>query len=160
MDDNRTELEKAKAQVAGLERFLRSRLLNALTRLLLVLVLVGGLVSASLPGSHFLESASFFLVVGAACATWLIVRYFHFVRSLRSDPLHEVARLQKNRKVRNAGFVDTPQSSGGPPLVQEHSYSEAPETDTYGAPRDVDVFGQKSDGGVNRTDDPSRGPIE
>lgn len=159
MDDNRTDLEKATAQVAGLERFLRSRLLNALIRLFLLLVLIGGLVSASLPGSHFLESASIFLVVAAACSTWLVVRYFQLVRSLRSDPLREVARLHKNRKVRNAGFVDTPQSSGGPPLVQEHSYSEVPETDAYGALRDVDVFGQKSDG-VNRTDDPSRGPIE
>jgi hypothetical protein len=38
--------------------------------------------------------------------------------------------------------------------------SNAPETDPYAALRDIDILGQKSDDGVNRTDDPSRGPIE
>jgi hypothetical protein len=38
--------------------------------------------------------------------------------------------------------------------------SNVPKADPYAALRDIDVFGQKSDDGVNRTDDPSRGPIE
>jgi hypothetical protein len=39
-------------------------------------------------------------------------------------------------------------------------YSDIPENDAYEALRDIDVLGQKSADGVNRTDDPSRGLIE
>jgi hypothetical protein len=76
MDDSRTDLEKATAQVAGLERFLRSRLLNTMTRLVIALVLIGGLISANTSGSHFLETVSVCLLVTAAFATWFIAHYF------------------------------------------------------------------------------------
>jgi hypothetical protein len=46
------------------------------------------------------------------------------------------------------------------PRDDEPSASDAPETDPYAALRDIDVLGQKWADGVNRTDDPSRGPIE
>jgi hypothetical protein len=160
MDDDRTDLEKATAQVAGLERFLRARLLNALTRLFLVLLLVGGLISAATPGSHFLETASICLVVAVACATWFIVRHFQLVRALHTDPMREVARLHEKRSIKNAGFVDEAQSSTGLLRNSERRESDAPETDAYGALRDIDILGQNSEDGVNRTDDPSRGPIE
>jgi hypothetical protein len=160
MDDSRTDLEKATAQVAGLERFLRARLLNTITRLFLVLVLVGGLISAATPGSHFLETASICLVVAAAFATWFVVHYLQLVRGLHTDPVREVARLHKKRKIKNAGFVDTAQSSRGLARAGERGDSDAPETDGYDAMRDVDILGQRSEDGVNRTDDPSRGPIE
>jgi hypothetical protein len=159
MDDSRTDLEKATAQVAGLERFLRARLLNTLTRLFLALLLIGGLISANL-GSHFLETASIFLVVAAAFATWFIVHYLQLVRGLHTDPVREVARLHKKRTIKKAGFVGAAQSSRDLPRAGERRDSDAPETDRYGALRDIDVLGQKSDDGVNRTDDPSRGPIE
>lgn len=38
--------------------------------------------------------------------------------------------------------------------------TDVPEADPYSALRDIDVFGQGSADGMNRTDDPSRGPIE
>jgi asparagine N-glycosylation enzyme membrane subunit Stt3 len=160
MDDSSTDLERAAAQAPGLERFLRARLLNTLTRLFLVLVLVGGIISASTRGSRFLETASICLVVAAAAATWSIVHYLQLVRALRTNPVSEVARLHKKRKIKNAGFVDEAQSTEGPPRLSEPRYSDVPENDAYSALRDIDVLGQKSDDGVNRTDDPSRGPIE
>jgi hypothetical protein len=160
MDDSRTDLEKATDQVEGLERFLRANLLNTLTRLFFVLVLVGGLIIAATSESHFLETASICLVVTAAIATGLLVRYLQLVRRLQTDPVREVARLHKKRKIQNAGFVDAPQSTRGLPQARVRRDSDAPETDNYGALRDIDVLGQKSDDGVNRTDDPSRGPIE
>jgi hypothetical protein len=165
MDHSTTDLERAASQVAGLERFLRARLFNALTRLFLVLVLVGGLITALTPGSHFLETASICLVVAVAFATWFVAHYLRLVRGLRTDPVHAVARLHKKRKVKSAGFVDVTQSSKDLPQARELRDSDAPETDApktdpYAALRDVDVFDQKSADGVNRTDDPSRGPIE
>jgi hypothetical protein len=160
MVDGRSDLERATAQVAGLERFLRARLLNTLTRLLLVLVLVGGLITAVTPGSHFLETASICLVAAAAFATWFVVHYLQLVRGLHADPVRVVARLDKKRAVKNAGFVDAAQPSRSLPGDDEASDSDAPKTDPYAALREIDVFGQKSEDGVNRTDDPSRGPIE
>jgi hypothetical protein len=38
--------------------------------------------------------------------------------------------------------------------------SDVPKADPYLALREIDVLGQGSDNGLNRTDDPSRGPIE
>jgi ABC-type nickel/cobalt efflux system permease component RcnA len=160
MDDGTTDLERATVQAPALERFLRTRLFNSLTRLFLVLVLVGGIISASTPGSHFLETASICLVAAVAVATWLFVRYLQLVRRLRTDPVREVAKLHKKRKIQKAGFVDATESSMDRPRISEHRYSDAPESDDYDALRDVDVLGQKSADGVNRTDDPSRGPIE
>jgi hypothetical protein len=130
-----------------------------------VLVLVGGLITALTPGSHFFETASICLVVAAAFATWFIVHCLQLIRGLRADPVHTVARLHKKRKIKNAGFVDVTPSSNDLPRVSESRDSDDPETDApgtdpYAALRDVDVFDQKSADGVNRTDDPSRGPIE
>jgi hypothetical protein len=160
MNDSRTDLEKVTAQVAGLERFLRTRLLNALTRLFLVLVLIGGTISALTPGGHFLETASICLAVALALATWFILRYLQIVRGLHTDPVREVARLHKKRTIKNAGFVDATPSCGGAPRAGRRRDSDVAETERDGAIRDVDVLGQKSDDGVNRTDDPSRGTIE
>ena len=42
MDDSTTDLERVTVQAAGLERFLRARLLNRMTRLFLVLWSSGG----------------------------------------------------------------------------------------------------------------------
>jgi hypothetical protein len=158
MDDGRTDLEKATAQVAGLERYLRTRLLNTLTRLFIATVLIGGLISAA--SSHFLETISICLAVAAVFATWLVVHYFRLVRGLRSDPVRTVSRLHQKRTIKNAGFVDGVRSSDVSPLTRQRPAPDVSETDRYGPLRDVDVLGQKSDDGVNRTDDPSRGPIE
>ena len=160
MDDNRTDREKGTAQVAGLERFLRARLLNALTRLFLILVLVGGLISALTPGSHFLETASICLALAVGFAIWFIAQYLQHVRGLHTDPVREVARLHKKRSIKRAEFVHAAQTSTGLPRASEDRNSDAPVKDPYEALREVDVFGQKSEDGVNRTDDPSRGPIE
>jgi hypothetical protein len=160
VEDNRTELEKATAQVEGLQRFLRARLLNTMTRLFLALVIIGGLIIAKTPGSHSVETASICLAVAAAFAIWFVVHYLQSVRGLHHDPVREVAKLHKKRTIKNAGFVDADQSSTGLPRVGERRDSNASETDRYGAMRDVDVLGQKSDDGVNRTEDPSGGPIE
>lgn len=160
MDDSATDLEKATVQAPGLRRYLKARLLNSLTRLFLVLVLAGGIISASTPGSHFLETASICLVVAVAVATWLIARYLQLVRALRTNPIREVAKLHKKRKIKNAGFVDAPRTTMDRPQNSEHRYSGDQQSDAYDALRDIDVLGQKSDDGVNRTDDPSRGPIE
>jgi hypothetical protein len=130
-----------------------------MTRLFLVLVLVGGLISSATPGSHFLETASICLAVAVASATWLIAHYLRLVRCLHTDPVREVAILHKKRKIKSAGFVDAAQSSMGLPRTGERRDSDTPETDGYDAMRDIDVLGQKSDG-VNRADDPTRGPIE
>jgi len=158
MDDGRTDLEKAKDQVEGLERFLRSRLLNLLTLLFIALVLIGGIISAA--GPHFLESASICVAVAAVVAIGFIVRYFQIVRGLHTDPVGEVARLHKKRTIKNAGFVESTQSSKGSMRAGQRRDWDDLESDRYGAMRDVDVLGQKSDDGLNRTDDPSRGPIE
>jgi hypothetical protein len=160
MVDSRTDLEKATAQVEGLERFLRTRLLNKLTRLFLALVLIGGTVSALTPGGHFLETTAICIAVALAFATWFVMRYLQIVRGVHTDPVRKVARLHKKRTIKNAGFVDGTQSSGGFPRAGRRRDSAAVETQRYGAMRDIDVLGQKSDDGVNRTDDPSRGPIE
>ena len=160
MEDTRTDLEKVVAQVAGLERFLRSQLLNALTKLFIALVLIGGIITALTPGSHALEVAGVCLVVAGALATWFVVHYFQTLRGLRNDPLVEVTRLHKKRKVRAAGFVAeewTGTAGARPGAVRDEDNSE---TSEYGAMDDVDILGQKSAGGVNRTDDPSLGPIE
>ena len=160
MEDSRTELEKATAQVEGLERFLRARLLNTMAGLFLVLLLVGGLILAATPRSHFLETASICVVVAAASAIGFIVHYLRLVRDLHTDPVREVARLHKKRTIRDAGFVDGAESSRGVPRAGEGRDSDARDSDRYGAMRDIDVLGQKSNDGVNRTEDPSRGPIE
>jgi len=157
MDDSRTDLEKATAQVAGLERFLRARLFNTLTRLFIALMLIGGIVSAATPG--FLESASICLAVAAVLAAWFIFHYFQSIRGLHTDPLREVARLRKSRVVQRAGFIDAAQSSSAR-SAGERRDSDASEADGYDILRGIDILGQKSDDGVNRTDDPSRGPIE
>ena len=160
MDDGAADLEKAAAQAPGLERFLRGRLVNTSTFLFLVVVLVGGIISASTPGSHFLETASICLFVAAACAGWLVARYLLLVRRLRNDPVSEIAKLHRKRSIKKAGFVDEVQSSVGQQQFGEGHQSDPPASDAYGLLRDIDILGQKSADGVNRTDDPSRGPIE
>jgi hypothetical protein len=159
MDDNRTDLEKATAQVEGLGRFLRARLLKTMTLLFFILLLFGGIIISATPSSHFLETTSICLGVAAAFAAGSVVHYFQIVRSLHNDPVREVARLHKKRSVRNAGFVDAAESTEALPHATRRE-SDYPGADAYGAMRDIDVLGQKSDDGVNRTDDPSRGPIE
>jgi hypothetical protein len=159
MDDSRTDLEKAAAQVEGLERFLRARLLKTMTLLFFILLLFGGIIISATPSSHFLETASICLGVAAAFAAGFVMRYFQLVRGLHNDPVREVARLHKKRSVKDAGFFDAPESTGALPHAARRD-SDYRESDAYGALRDIDVLGQKSDDGVNRTDDPSRGPIE
>lgn len=159
MNNDASDPGRLAAQVPGLERYLRSRLFNTLTRLLLILVLVGGVISASTPGSHFLETASICCVVALALAAWFVGHYLQLVRRLRTNPAREVARLHKRSRIKNAGFVDDSASSAISRAGGEHRRSSAPEDD-YAALRDVDVLGQKSAEGLNRTDDPSRGPIE
>jgi hypothetical protein len=46
------------------------------------------------------------------------------------------------------------------PRDDEPSDSDPHKADPYAALRDIDVFNQKSEDGLNRTNDPSRGPIE
>lgn len=121
-------------------------------------MLVGGIVSAATP--DFLETASICVAVAAALAAWFIFQYFQVIRGLHSDPVHEVASLHKRRVIKSAGFVDAAQSSSNSRSAGERRDSDAPETDGYGVMGDIDILGQKSDDAVNRTDDPSRGPIE
>jgi hypothetical protein len=104
MDDNRTDPEKVTAQAAGLERFLRTRLLNTMTRLFLVLVLVGGLFTAVTPESHMLETASICLVVAVGFATWFIVHFVLLNRGLHTDPERVITHLHKKRSFKKAGY--------------------------------------------------------
>ena len=103
MTDDETDLEKAHAKVAGLERWLRARLLNGLTSLLLMLLIVGGLISALSP--HFLLTLSICASVCVMIAVWMTVRTLLIIRELRTQPEHAVARLTKWRKVERAGFI-------------------------------------------------------
>ena len=126
-------------------------------------MVVGGLFTGITPESHMLETASICLVLAAMFATWFIVHFVLLVRGLHTNPKREVARLHKKRKIEKAGFGYAAQLSRGLPRAGERRDSGTLESDSHETMRDIDILGQTSEDGtdgVNRSDDPSRGPIE
>jgi cation transporter-like permease len=103
--EDETDLEKALAKAEGLKRWFRARLLNGLTRLLIVLFIIGGLFTSLTPEPHMLLTASICVSVCVVIAVVMTVRIVLILRELRRHPEQAVARLTKWRKLRRAGFV-------------------------------------------------------
>jgi hypothetical protein len=105
MLDEETDEEKVRAKAAGLEQWFRARLWNGLTRVFLVLLIPGGLLTATRPESQMLLTASICVSVCAVVAVVMTVRILWILHELRSRPEHAVERLTKWRKLQRAGFT-------------------------------------------------------
>jgi hypothetical protein len=100
-----SDLEKAQMKAAGLEVWFRARLLNGLTRMFLVLLIPGGLITSQVPEHDMLLTASICALVCVTIAVVMTVRILLILRELRTDPLRAVARVTKWRKLRRQGFT-------------------------------------------------------
>ncbi|HEY5121094.1 MAG TPA: hypothetical protein VII84_05930 [Acidimicrobiales bacterium] len=155
-----------KAQAAGLERWFRKWTFDLVNRVVVALIIVGGLATALSSRSRgaMLASALSSLLVAAIICALVIVRYLGIRRRLASDPTSEVARLsQKPGKHQREFFAGGPKRVASPRAGEFSEDFDPNAPDTYGALRDVDILGQKSESsqdGVNRTEDPRRGPID
>ncbi len=98
-----TRTDQARSKAAGIQRWLRSRLLNGLTRLFLMLVIIGGLITALTPKP--LLSARVCVSVFVVIALSMAVRTVLLLRELREHPEEAVARLTKRRNIKKAGFT-------------------------------------------------------
>ena len=92
-----TVREEARAKVVGLGRWFQARPLNGLTRLLLVMLIGGGLCRAVTPAPHTLATACIYLSVGVGVAAVMAVRTLLIVRDLRVRQIEAVARLTKRQ---------------------------------------------------------------
>ena len=155
-----------KAQAAGLERWFRKWTFDLVNRVVVALIIVGGLataLSSRSRGAMFASALSSLAVAVMICAL-VIVRYLGIRRRLSSDPTSEVARLsQKPGKHQREFFAGGPTRVASPRAGEFSEDFDPNAPDTYGALRDVDILGQKSESsqdGENRTDDPRRGTID
>ena len=103
MAEGETNLEKARAKAEGLERWFRKQLIFSLNRLLIGLIVLGGLITTAT--SHVLEVGSVCLSVFVVIALIITIRYSFILRELRRDPEKAVARVTKWRRLRKAGFT-------------------------------------------------------
>ncbi len=157
---------RTSAKAAGLERWFRSRTFDLINRVVVALMIVGGLgtaLSSRTPGA-MLPTALVSLGVAIVVIALLVGRYLGIRRRLAADPATEVARLSRKpgRHQREffagAGLRSTRPRAGE---FSENFDRDAP--DPYAALRNVDVLGQKSEAsqdGVNRTSDPNRGDVK
>ncbi len=158
------------AQAAGLERFFRRATLTMVNRVIVALIVVGGLAvalaTASSSRTHRGDAveAAVFLSLGVALL-WiflLVMRYLGIRRRLHDQPAAEVARLSARPGRHQRQFLADAELAG--PRGRVGSMSEDPVAtrgDPYGETRNLEGLGpDASPDGVNRTRDPQRGPIE
>jgi hypothetical protein len=103
MAEGETDLEAARLKAEGLERWFRQRLSRGLTRLLVGLIILGGLISTYFP--PVLVTGSICLSVAVVIAGVMTVRTLVILRQLRRNPEQAVARLTKWRQLKKAGFT-------------------------------------------------------
>ncbi len=157
------------AQAAGLERYFRRATLDMVNRVIVALVVVGGIAVAlasvaSAPHRGRAMEAAALLSVSLALL-WiflLVMRYLGIRRRLADEPAVEVARLRaKPGRHQRRYFAG---AAGAGPGRHAGAMSEDPVAtrgDPYGEIRGLEGLGpDASPDGVNRSEDPERGPIE
>jgi hypothetical protein len=172
-----------RAVLAGQRRIQRSKLLNGLTKILVAVVICGGLFAAAASGGAFstttkgsppadssgaaIGGALTALALGLVLALWVVVRYRRNVDRATRD--YESGQSASGNAVpgreTSGRFKAEGQLSGrhglrpGEPVPGEEHPSTMPD---YSALAEVEYGGQKGRGGdgVNRSDDPRQGPIE
>jgi antibiotic biosynthesis monooxygenase (ABM) superfamily enzyme len=103
MAEGETDIEQARVKAEGLARWFRERLSRSLTKLLVGLIVLGGLVTTLT--THHLVPGLVCLSLFVVIALTMIVRTQLILRELRLHPEHAVARLTKWRKLQRAGFA-------------------------------------------------------
>ncbi|MGB8196055.1 MAG: hypothetical protein WCF25_03510 [Acidimicrobiales bacterium] len=98
-----TDVEQARMKAVGLQRWFRKRLSFELTRLLVGLIVLGGLISTAT--SHVLVPGAVCLSVFVVIAAVISLRTLVILGELRREPAKAVARVTKWRKVKRAGFT-------------------------------------------------------
>ena len=157
---------RTSAKAAGLGRWFRTRTIDLINRVVVALMIVGGLavaLSSRTPGA-MLPAALVSFGVALVLIVLFIVRYRGIRRRLATDPAAEVARLTRKPGRHQSQFFAGGELARGEPRAGEFSEDfdrDAP--DPYAALRNVDVLGQKSEAsqdGLNRTSDSHRGEID
>lgn len=95
------------AQAEGLERFLRERTVDFINRLVVAVLILGGLATAASSSSRraMLVTALVSLALGLGLALASTSRYLAVRRRLRRDPEREIARLRKHANARLRYFL-------------------------------------------------------
>jgi len=164
--DAAPDLGRLRAQAAGLERWHRKWTFDLLNRIVAVLLIVGGSAVGLSAHSRRAMAAAAIISAGLAAlaCTLVLLRHLGVRRRLAADPATEVARLTANPGRHQSAFFAGGELGGARARAGERAPESDPDApDAYGAMRDVDVWGQRSEAssdGVNRTEDPRRGPIE
>jgi hypothetical protein len=100
-----THEEETRAKAEGLEAWFRARLLNGLTRLVVILLIPGGLITAMAPRNDLLLTAALCASICAAAGVVMTIRILLILRALRTHPERAIVRLTKWRKLQRAGFT-------------------------------------------------------
>ena len=103
MAEIESDLEKAQAKAEGLERWFRARLLNGLTKLLVGLIVIGGLITTYT--TNHLWPGLICVSVAVVIALVMTVRTLLILGELRRNPEKAVARLTNWRQLKKAGFT-------------------------------------------------------
>ena len=154
------------AKATGLQRYFRRWAIDVVNRIVVALIIVGGIATAlsSRSSNAMLVAALTSVLVAVVLSSLVVMRYWSIRRRLSADPAGEVARLsakpgRHQREFFAGGELRSPEPRAGE--YREGFDPNAP--DPYAAMRDVDLQGQKSEAsqdGVNRTEDPGRGEID
>ena len=167
MDEDQSDGDRhVAAKAAGLERYFRRWAMDSINRVVVALIVVGGIATALSSGSAnaMLVAGLTSLVVALAVSGLIVMRYWSIRRRLATDPATEVARLSaKPGRHQRVFFAGGELRSSAPRAGEFSEDFDANAPDPYAAMRAVDVLGQKSEAsqdGVNRSEDPQRGEIE
>ena len=95
------------AQAQGLDRFFRERTVTFLNRLVVGMLILGGLATAASTGSRrgMLAAALVSLALGVGFALASTSRFIAVRRRLRTDPEREIARLRRHANARLRRFL-------------------------------------------------------
>jgi hypothetical protein len=167
-----------RAVLDGQRRFQRSRLVSGLNKILVATMICGGLLAAVASGGAFsasksgvrsaggagaaINAALFDVAVGIVLALWVVFRYWRNFKKAKRD--YVTRGNGADRAASGAGdpIGRLPGGHGlvpGQPVPDEQAPSTVPD---YTALAEVEYGGQKGmfPDGVNRSDNPSLGPIE
>ncbi|MDE3065464.1 MAG: hypothetical protein KGJ36_07320 [Acidobacteriota bacterium] len=165
MNGDANDAGRAVAQAAGLERYFRRAALDMVNRIVVALIVVGGLAVGLAAGSHSRHAvqAAVLVSLGVALlwAALVVMRYAGIRRRLRQDPATEVARLRARpgrHQRRYFAGADLGRSARAGAFSEDANPSAG---DSYAQMRNLEGLGpDASPDGVNRTGDPREGPIE
>ena len=107
MQESTSDDAHARAQAQGLERYFRERTVDFVTRLVVGVLLLGGLATAASAGSRrgMLTAALVSVALGAALALASTSRFLAVRRRLRRKPEEEIARLRRHANARLRRFL-------------------------------------------------------